>query len=119
MNGRETPPRLPAVASDHIDNGEDDNVTMHNGDELAALDALSDLVETAQAWRDDLHARRLPGSAGIFDHLAAQLDLVRARLMDEHDAYLPEAWAFVDAGRLTIAQHRSRIDRRVAHGWTR
>ena len=94
-------------------------MTMRTGTELAALDALSDLIATAHAWRADLYARRLPGSAGTMEHLATQLDLVRARLMEEHEAYLPEAWAFVDAARLTIARRRSMLDRRVVHGFGR
>ena len=92
---------------------EDPIVTMHSGTEDAALDALSDLVATSQQYSFELRRRRLPGSAQTFDHLAIQLDLVRARLNAEHELYLPEAWAFVDAARLTIARHLVNIDRRA------
>jgi hypothetical protein len=92
---------------------------MQSGTEAAALEALSDLVSTAQGQRDELVRRRLPGSAQTFDHLAVQLDLVRAKLTAEHELYLPEAWAFVDAARLTIARHLVNLDRRAIPTWTR
>lgn len=84
------------------------SVHLAAGTERACLDALTDLVDSARAYRDADEANRRYGTAHTFDAIAVQLDRVRTRLAEEHDPYLAEAWAFVDAGRLTIARHLAR-----------
>jgi hypothetical protein len=84
------------------------------GTEKAALDALTDLVHTARSMRDQAEHDHNLGTMHTMNSIAVQLDRVRTRLLDEDaDDYLPEAWAFVDAGRLTIARRRARLARRL------
>jgi hypothetical protein len=88
------------------------SVHLAEGTEQACLGALTDLVESARAYRDDAERERRFGTAQTFEAIAVQLDRVRTRLTEEHGPYLPEAWAFVDAGRLTLARHLARRARR-------
>lgn len=89
-------------------------MTMTTGTEHAALDALNDLIATARTMRDQAGRDHNLGTMHTCDSIAVQLDRVRTRLIEDHDEYLAEAWAFVDAGRLTIARHRARLQRRVS-----
>jgi hypothetical protein len=84
------------------------SVHLAAGDERAALEALSDLVDSARVYRDEAEHDHRIGTAQTFEGIATQLDRVRTRLTEEHGPYLAEAWAFVDAGRLTIARHLAR-----------
>lgn len=85
---------------------------MTTGSQAAAFDALTDLVDTARRYRDEADAAHRPGWTQTWDALAAHLDRTRTRLVEEGEDYLPEAWAMVDAGRLTVARHLIRADRR-------
>lgn len=67
----------------------------------AALDALSDLVDTAR----DRRASE-PQHATECHAIARTLDRARTRLVEDGPGYLDAAWAFVDAGRKALAQLR-------------
>jgi hypothetical protein len=84
---------------------------MSSGTRDACLDALVDLVDSARGHRDAHEAAHKIGTAQTFDNLAKHLDAVRTTLIEEGDDYLDVAWAFVDAGRLTIARHLVRLAR--------
>lgn len=88
---------------------------MTTGTVDAALTALTDLVETARMHRDVAVLDGWPGTAQRWAHIANQLDAARTRLIqaDETDD-VGIAWAFVDAGRLTIARELARRYRRSA-----
>lgn len=85
---------------------------MSTGDRDAALIALDDLIVTTEGLHARCKARGWIGTAQTMQHIVASLDVVRTKLELEGDAYLPEAWAFVDAGRLTIARHVVNLERR-------
>lgn len=75
---------------------------------LAALAALAELVQTArrrastaQWWGDTTKAR-------AYADVADTLDRARTILVEDGDAYLDAAWAFVDAGRLTLTRLAAR-----------
>ena len=86
-------------------------MTMSNGPQAAAFDALSDLVNTARLYRDAAEVAGLPGRTQTWDALALTLDSARTRLVEEGEDYLPEAWGMVDAGRLTVARQLIRAER--------
>jgi hypothetical protein len=87
---------------------------MSDGPQAAAFDALTELVNPARMHRDASLLNGRPGWAQTWDILAGHLDRSRTRLVEEGDDYLADAWGTVDAGRLTIARHLIRIDRRTA-----
>lgn len=73
------------------------------GDQLAPLRALNDLIDSAR-WRENV--ARFHDWADLEQGYAAcatQLDAVRTMLVpQEGHTYTPEAWAFVDAGRIQL-----------------
>lgn len=79
---------------------------------LVVLEALTDLVDTARTHRDSLPEERI-GYRQQWETIALHLDAVRTRVVQEDDAYLDVAWAFVDSGRLTIARLLARSGRRI------
>ena len=76
--------------------------------QLVVLDALTDLVDTArtraQTSEDHGDTRR---ARALLD-IATTLDRARTILVEDGDDYLDTAWAFVDAGRRTLARMASR-----------
>ena len=75
---------------------------------LAALAALAALVETA---RRRAATARAYGDAPLekaLNDVADTLDRARTILVEEGDTYLDAAWAFVDAGRLTLVRLAAR-----------
>jgi hypothetical protein len=88
-------------------------MTMNDGPREAALAALTDLVDTARVNRDASEAQGWRMWTQTWSNLADHLDRVRTTLAQEGDDYLPEAWGYVDSGRLTIARYMVRIDRRT------
>jgi hypothetical protein len=84
---------------------------MSNGPQAAAFDALTDLVNTSRRYRDEADRAGRPGWTQTWDALALHLDRSRTRLVEEGEDYLTDAWAIVDAGRLTVARHIIRVER--------
>ena len=89
---------------------------MSEGTIVACTEALTDLVDTTRIMAIECDARGWIGSAHTLDTIAMQFDSTRTRLIQEGDDYLAVAWAYVDAGRLTIAQHRTKLARRLSPG---
>lgn len=88
-------------------------MSMRDGDVAACLTALTDLVATARIHRAAAVSAGRFGTAQTFDALAQHLDRVRTRLTEDPVGELADAWAFVDAGRLTIARHVAGSQRRA------
>lgn len=74
----------------------------------AALTALSALVSEARELAVDAPTGELIDAAR---GLSRTLDAARTRLVQEGDAYLDAAWAFVEGGRKLIATTRVNIER--------
>ena len=76
--------------------------------QLVVLDELAHLVDTArmraQASEDHGDTRR----ARALRDIATTLDRARTILVEDGDDYFDAAWAFVEAGRLTLARMASR-----------
>lgn len=75
---------------------------------LAALAALADLVDTARRRARTAHAHHDEHTACAYATVADTLDRARTILVEEGDDYLDAAWAFVDAGRLTLVRLAAR-----------
>lgn len=75
---------------------------------LAALAALAAHVETARRRAATARAYGDVPLAKALNHVADTLDRARTILVEEGDAYLEAAWAFVDAGRLTLVRLAAR-----------
>ena len=88
-------------------------MTLITGDELAALDALNDLVHSARGSALRCEADGMLGTMQAFTAIARDLDRVRTRLVQEHAEYLEQAWREIDAHRWEIARHRTRLYRRT------
>ena len=78
---------------------------------IAAVRALSDLVDTARATRDRALEKRRREIANRCQVIASQLDATRTRLVEDGEEYIGTAWAYVD-GRHTA--YRSRPPRFAA-----
>ena len=74
----------------------------------AALAALADLVETARRRAATARAYGDDALAKALSDVADTLDRARTILVEEGDTYLDAAWAFVDAGRLTLVRLAAR-----------
>jgi hypothetical protein len=85
---------------------------IRTGTTSAALEALTDLVITARAQRDMAEDHKAWTSRNKFEDIARQLDATRTRLTEDR-TYLEQAWAFVDAGRLTVARQMILLDRTI------
>jgi len=81
----------------------------------AACNAIAELIRSANYERGRAKRKRLPILADQLDLTSRQLDAVRTTLVQEGDEYLQTAWAFVDAGRLTLAKIITRIERRQGY----
>lgn len=92
---------------------------MHTGSAIAAVEALTDLVDTIRVHRDRADREGRRAWVQTWEALGAHLDRVRTILVQEGDPYLSEAWGYVDAGRLTLARNLVRMDRSVAHAQPR
>ena len=79
--------------------------------EVWCLRALGDLVQTARGDEARTRFFGLDQFADAFADVADTLDRCRTRLVEEGGDYLDTAWAFLDAGRLTIARMRIKADR--------
>lgn len=75
---------------------------------IVALDALGDLVDTARRRASQAEGYGDAASARAHIDVADTLDRARTILVEEGDDYLDAAWAFVDAGRLTLARFAAR-----------
>lgn len=75
---------------------------------LAALAALADLVESARRRAHTATAYHDTRRARAYAEVADTLDRARTILVEEGDSYLDAAWAFVDAGWLTLARLAAR-----------
>lgn len=75
---------------------------------LAALAALAELVQTARVRARTATAYGDTRSARAYAGVADTLDRCRTILVEDGDAYLDAAWAFVDAGRLTLTRLAAR-----------
>lgn len=72
--------------------------------------ALSELVDDARALRDRAAKLGLEHSTRTLGQAAGTLDRARTRLVEDGADYLDAAWAFLDAGRSMVAQHRLVIE---------
>ncbi|WP_270353438.1 hypothetical protein [Microbacterium testaceum] len=79
-----------------------------------ATDALTDLVHTARSRGWEAKRAGLTHTAYALMRLAADLDAVRTRLVEDGPDYLDAAWAFIDAGRRMITENIAKLDREVA-----
>ncbi|WP_309105029.1 hypothetical protein [Microbacterium sp.] len=65
--------------------------------------ALADLIASARIRAERAEAHHLPDTAFVLAGIATTLSNARARLAEDGSDYLDAAWAFVDAGRTTLA----------------
>ncbi len=72
---------------------------------IAAVRALTDLVDTARATRDRALVKHRREIANRCQVIASQLDATRTRLVQDGDDYIATAWAYVDAGRVALRNY--------------
>lgn len=73
---------------------------------IAAARALTSLVGDARALIPIAQKKRRRQIAHRLTIIAAQLDACRTRLVQDGPDYIETAWAWVDSGRLAIANYR-------------
>lgn len=88
------------------------SLTVSTGTPAAAIRGLSDLIELMKVEGDRADKNDVPRTWRALAIGARQLDAIRTRLAQGDDC-LDEAWAFVDAGRVFLAQQIMNLDRTV------
>jgi hypothetical protein len=73
---------------------------------IAAVRALNILVHDARDLIPIAEAHRRRQIAQRLNTIASQLDACRTRLVQEGPDYIETAWAWVDSGRLALANYR-------------
>lgn len=83
-----------------------------SGRTIGMTNALSDLVLTSRELQARAYKTGLVVMAMRLNSMALQFDAARTRLVQDGPEYLSTAHAFVDAGRVAIANYRLLIERR-------
>ena len=78
---------------------------------VPALDALSDLVQTARTTANAAGFKGKLRAERKADHIARVCDAARTRLVQEGPVYLEPAWAIVDTAREHLAAVRLFVKR--------
>jgi hypothetical protein len=83
---------------------------MSTGTVRECTEALHDLIRSANYEADRAWARGLRGASAAGERISKQLDAMRTLLIQEGDIELDQGWAYVDAGRLSLANLALHID---------
>lgn len=82
---------------------------MTKAHQVAVVEALTDLVESARATASlavEKHATELANAA---ERIQSQADAARTRFVQDGDEYTSTAWAVIDTCRVSLAETRLRL----------